>query len=301
MKMHHKLTCNFCGSNSWKLILNDVRDINLQTTKSKFQILKCLSCGLMVTNPLPERISIHYPLSYYGVQQSIENFLNRGIQYESQIEKYTLVARIQSPGKLIDIGCGFGGFLKVAEEYGWECIGVEISEGVAALGMKRLRVNILVADFLCVDLCKEELCRGFDLCTMWHSLEHISNPRRALERVFRLLKPGGGVVIAVPNPQSFQAKIFKQRWVHWDIPRHLYHFSPVVLTTFLKKIGFKVQQVSFFSNEHNPYGIQQSLKNLCSLSHYRKVITKLARLACVAARLESMVGHGGTFTVYAEK
>jgi len=94
---------------------------------------------------------------------------------------------------------------------------------------------------------------------MWHVLEHLPNPLEALAEVSRLLKPGGWFIAMVPNIASFEFQIFQADWLHLDLPRHLYHFSPRTLQQMLEKANLAALRIAF---QIEPLSLEDSLRNL---------------------------------------
>jgi SAM-dependent methyltransferase len=138
-------------------------------------------------------------------------------------------------GKVLDIGCGAGGNLKVLQNQGWKVSGIEISE-VAAAHARNLvegQIHTGTLDSAPFD------AKAFDLVLLSHSLEHLPSPVDALRRVYRLLKDDGLLVVTVPNRKSLEAKLFGAWWFHWDPPRHFYHFDKTTLSHAMKEAGFQ--------------------------------------------------------------
>jgi SAM-dependent methyltransferase len=102
---------------------------------------------------------------------------------------------------------------------------------------------------------------SFDSVVLWHVLEHVPDPVAAIRRARQVLRPGGLLVIAVPNFESLQARFAGRHWFHLDVPRHYHHFGLAVLRRLLISNGFSILDVSHLSLEYNPYGWIQSLLN----------------------------------------
>jgi 2-polyprenyl-3-methyl-5-hydroxy-6-metoxy-1,4-benzoquinol methylase len=100
----------------------------------------------------------------------------------------------------------------------------------------------------------------FDAITFWSALEHMNHPRSNLLQARRLLKPGGTIIVQVPNAASHQARMFKGSWFALDVPRHRYHFNLDVLDGLLLKSGFQIYLKTYFSKAHNAHAFRQSLK-----------------------------------------
>ncbi len=164
-----------------------------------------------------------------------------------------------SIGTVLDIGCGSGTFLRGMNSVGWKCFGTEVSEASKKFtkSLKMQGIKISYGDPTEIK-CRAE---SFDLVTFWHVLEHLGNPERYLKHSRRILKKGGLIFIAVPNIESMSFRLWGPNWLHFDVPRHLQHFSPATLSYLLKKNGFAVKGISHFSLEFNPFGVMQSIYN----------------------------------------
>jgi SAM-dependent methyltransferase len=167
-----------------------------------------------------------------------------------QLAKLREVERRREAGKLLDVGCGKGGFLRAARDRGWRCFGVEISPQ-ASDDARRMGLDVATGRFEDVHYPDG----FFDVITMYHVLEHLHDPREALSKAYQLLKSEGLLVVAVPNFDSLQARIFRQRWYHLDAPRHLYHSTPRTLKMLLHEAGFKILETRWFSVEQDWVGI----------------------------------------------
>jgi 2-polyprenyl-3-methyl-5-hydroxy-6-metoxy-1,4-benzoquinol methylase len=149
-------------------------------------------------------------------------------------QKFKLATSGKTIGKILDIGCGTGDFLLKAKQNNWEVSALEPNEHAREIASKRLNVSII----------RPEDISGipdssFDVITMWHVLEHIENLQEEALHLHRMLKPGGRLVVAVPNNQSYDAKFYKDKWAAWDVPRHLNHFTQDCLQGILNANDFK--------------------------------------------------------------
>jgi SAM-dependent methyltransferase len=154
-------------------------------------------------------------------------------------------------GTLLDIGAGRGRFVASARAAGWSASGIEPSaRGVEAArsvyGIELERASLADAS------------GAYDAVSMWHVLEHLDDPGGALVHVHGWLRPGGGLVVGVPNLGSAQAAIGGARWFHLDLPRHRTHFTVAGLRAALETAGFEVVAVHHVLAEHNPFGMWQS-------------------------------------------
>ena len=161
-------------------------------------------------------------------------------------------ALAQPPARLLDAGAGRGRFVAAALEAGYEASGVEPSPRAGHTGAPVLPVSIEDAP---IDP------GSIDVVTLWHVLEHLDDPSTALERIGSWLRPGGGLLVGVPNLASLQARLGGPGWYHLDVPRHRVHFTPAGLSMLLESHRFRVIAVHHRLLEHNPFGMWQSLVN----------------------------------------
>lgn len=230
-------TCPWCGNQTPHSYM-EVKDLFL--SKEEFQLMKCDHCGLLFTSPRPSADVIgKYYLSneYYSHQQNKKGLVPR--IYETvkslNIKKKVNYAIGNLPkGKLLDIGCGVGDFLLQVKKCGWDISGIEPSSDAKTIAKERL-------GFLPMDPTDSSSLQShsYDVITMWHVLEHVDDLKCQTSELSRLLKPGGRLVIALPNLQSFDCQYYKQFWAAWDVPRHLNHFSPDVIRSIIDSIGMK--------------------------------------------------------------
>jgi SAM-dependent methyltransferase len=152
------------------------------------------------------------------------------------------------PGPLLDVGAGRGRFVAAARAAGWEARGLEPSgraRGVPGIEQVALQGAQIAAGSL-------------GAATLWHVLEHLDDPAAALARVAGWLRPGGGLLVGVPNLASWQARAAGAHWYHLDLPRHRVHFTALGLRALLARGGFGVVGEHHVLAEHNPYGMWQS-------------------------------------------
>lgn len=230
-------TCPWCGNPTDHFYLK-VKDYFL--TQEKFELFKCDHCGLVFTvpRPAPDVIGNYYKSDeYYSHQQNSKGFIPRIYEKVKTINlknKVSLATCDMPKGRLLDIGCGVGDFLLHVKKIGWEVMGIEPSEQAANLAQSRLGFPPLKpSDY------EKMPDHSFDVITMWHVLEHVDDLKSQTYELKRLLRPGGRLVIALPNYQSFDCQYYKDKWAAWDVPRHLNHFSMDCLQGILNTIDLK--------------------------------------------------------------
>ncbi len=139
-------------------------------------------------------------------------------------------------GKLVDVGCGDGQFLKWMKSLGWDVAGIEPDPVAARRAMKRLDASIICDTLEAADV----PAGSFDVATMGHVIEHVDRPADALRKIYLMLKPGGHLAITTPNVNSLGHRAFKRSWRHLDPPRHLLMFSMSSLCETVRKAGFEI-------------------------------------------------------------
>ena len=294
-------TCPICNSNN-RLRLFSAQDRLLHVTEEKFDLMYCPNCKVVATYPQPsqDQIGKYYPSEYYPLGEASQSYYDNYIG-RFQKDKIAQIQRYKQGGRILDVGCGVGFFIKEAQKVGYVCDGIEFSSAAAEAGKKKLGLNIVCANFLNYPIPPST----YDIVTLWHVFEHLYEPLKVLSKIKEILVPGGLLVIAVPNFSSIQSKIFKKRWYHLTVPRHLYHYSDVSLKKLVMQSGYTSIDIDYFCYEHNGGGILGSLMRLSppgeSFTH--KLIRKtIASYACNSlAWIESGLGRGGTFTLFANK
>lgn len=233
--------CLLCHSKEYKILYNDVSDYLLKNNQKGYTYVKCTECGLVFMNPHPslQEIINYYPDEYEPYRVSHSRIANL-LSLHSSWKRYRFIKPYKNSGKLLDIGCSTGTFLNyLKHKGGWDVYGVEMNENAAKIGLEK-GINIKIGHFEQVEFDPQ----SFDVVTLWDVLEHMYDPITVLNKIHQLLKPGGILVIRVPNMDSIDAKIFKKYWAGLDAPRHLYVFTKFTLHKLLFQSNFSVLSTS---------------------------------------------------------
>jgi 2-polyprenyl-3-methyl-5-hydroxy-6-metoxy-1,4-benzoquinol methylase len=236
----HYSECPVCSSREINPLLT-ARDHSV--SGEEFVIWQCTHCGLRFTQDVPDEAAIipyYKSPDYISHTDTDKGFINKTYK---KVRKITLQQKARliidqtgvAKGSLLDVGSGTGAFLQVMKEKGWTVSGIEPDEDARKLAQSlygfQLSAPETIDDFLPASM---------DAITLWHVLEHVHNLHAYLEQVKILLKEAGKLFIAVPNYQSVDAGIYGLHWAAYDVPRHLYHFSPKSMEVLVQQHGLKL-------------------------------------------------------------
>jgi SAM-dependent methyltransferase len=258
-------------------------------TGEHFTVGYCATCGLHVTSPVPgrEEMTRHYPPGYYGTGRRF----NLAIEWMLDIiYRYRVwyITREQPPGKALDIGCGRGLLINKLRQQGWDVRGTELSDRAADYARNVLGLRVTTQSLQEAGYPDGE----FDLVILWHVLEHMHHPHAVLSEVRRILRPGGRLVLAVPNFGSWEARWGREHWFHLNVPGHLTHFTPGTLKKALERVGLQVVSKSYFSTEYDFFSFVQTALN--KLGFHPNRLYNLLRTR--TAKLEGKIGSRNSQT-----
>jgi SAM-dependent methyltransferase len=210
-----------------------------------FWIAECPHCSLRLTQNVPGQAAIasYYQsenyISHTNTAKGLINRLYHFVRKRTLVRKRRLVEQMTTlnTGKILDIGSGTGSFLQEMKTNGWEATGLEPDEGARKIARQDYGVEL------------EEMNRfygfppnSFDAITLWHVLEHVHDLQGYVKQLKNVLKSSGKLIIAVPNYTSLDAAIYKEYWAAYDVPRHLYHFSPRSIQVLMEMNGMSILQ-----------------------------------------------------------
>jgi 2-polyprenyl-3-methyl-5-hydroxy-6-metoxy-1,4-benzoquinol methylase len=247
--------CVYCYSENSQPLYDTV-----STAGDRFTLKKCLccSCCFLSPNPTKQQLDAAYDDSYYGQSESkFSGWIEKVLDHFRSQRARTVMRYVKAPAKVLDIGCGNGRFLQGLIEKKYNGFGIELPSKSAERASRIAGLNLKIGQ-LCEDDFEEHF---FDAVTMWHVIEHLSQPRKTLQIIRKILKQGGYLMVSLPNIESFQSRLFRGKWLHLDPPRHLLFFGALDLAKILQTFGFEIVTIKYFSLEQNPFGMQQSILN----------------------------------------
>ncbi|HLF28651.1 MAG TPA: class I SAM-dependent methyltransferase [Anaerolineae bacterium] len=238
------VACNLCGSTATRprfpsTIPDDTLPRGPETFRCThsgygrhYAIVQCVQCGLVYTNP---RLNGQAILdSYIAVEDPLylRERDGRVLTFERHLRP---LEKIKSPpGRLLDVGAYTGVFVEIACRHGWEAGGLEPSQWAVSEARKR-NLPMIEGTLDSVDLPEA----AYDVITLWDVIEHVTDPFVEIQRAYRLLKPGGLLVLHTMDIDSLFARLMGPRWP-WLMEMHLYYFSHRTLRAMLEKAGLRV-------------------------------------------------------------
>jgi 2-polyprenyl-3-methyl-5-hydroxy-6-metoxy-1,4-benzoquinol methylase len=235
--------CPLCGRDDSQLRAEGADPTPTEGAGLRFAIVECRHCGLTYTNPRPTESTIgrFYPGDYRPHAPRGKRAIKLPSLFWSRLlgrpcpERRGLLPGIGG-GRLLDFGCGGGSYLRRMARLGWRVTGLDASPRAVETVRDQIGCDVYLGSLPHSDL----VAGSFDVITMWQSLEHVHRPLEVLRAAFELLRPGGRIILAVPNIASLPAEWFGEHWFGLDLPRHLTHFTPETLANMLLVAGFRI-------------------------------------------------------------
>ncbi|RYY46787.1 MAG: class I SAM-dependent methyltransferase [Chitinophagaceae bacterium] len=209
----------------------------------EYMLQECDSCSFVFTQDIPsaDEIGKYYAsqnyISHSNTQKGLINSLYHRVRKITLASKRKLIITQTGlpKGKLLDVGCGTGAFLNEMKAARWEITGLEPDETARKNARELFGIEASPSQAL-FQLQPE----SYDAITMWHVMEHVHQLHEYVAQLKLLLKPGGRIFIAVPNYTSYDAQHYQRFWAAYDVPRHLYHFSPPSMQLLMEKHGLQL-------------------------------------------------------------
>jgi 2-polyprenyl-3-methyl-5-hydroxy-6-metoxy-1,4-benzoquinol methylase len=300
--------CPVCANDGYEHWLSGTDRFNRRG--EKYQLVRCPSCSLvwLQNPPLPSEMDRHYGHNYDKL------IIEAGeISPERWRARRRTLAKFKSGGALLDLGCSSGAYLETLKGQGWDLYGVEMSENAAHSAEARSGAKVFIGDIMEAPFPEE----FFDAITSFDVLEHVYEPRKVMERVFQLLKPGGIFYIYIPNIDCGEARLFRSYWYGLELPRHLSHFCPNSLRHLGESVGFReglIETVRSSSLEFSIHYINDDLLQMVGISRTPmaeggpptfawRVIRKLLRWTVfpVISHAASLLGSGDSINAVFQK
>lgn len=236
--------CPVCDGSSIEIFLecNDYF-----ASKESYSIAQCNSCTFLFTQDFPseEEIGRYYDspnyVSHSDTNKGLVNRLYHSVRSYMLNKKANLIEDLSSckGGSLLDIGCGTGYFIGKMQSRNWQVSAIEKSGDASAF--TKATWGVEPTDLQSLHTKPEA---AYDVITMWHVLEHIQPLNETLETVYKALKVDGTLFVALPNAASYDAIKYKEYWAAYDVPRHLWHFTPKTFIHLANNHGFELRKMA---------------------------------------------------------
>jgi 2-polyprenyl-3-methyl-5-hydroxy-6-metoxy-1,4-benzoquinol methylase len=228
--MSESIVCNLCRH----------ADTQLYCRKDGIDVVRCRCCGLIFAASMQKKEDLikHYSDGYFEPYLKTQSFHLKK-RFKKRIQD---IKQIVFPGRLLDVGCGAGFFLKLAEHTGYKVEGVELSHYAAKYARDQLGLHVFQGELGDAGF----VPKSFDIITLWHIVEHVHDPKNFLIQVDALLKDNGLLAMEVPNIGS---PVARMAGVHWELmapKEHFYYFDVKTMKRYLEESGFKVIRMQTF-------------------------------------------------------
>jgi len=198
------VNCNLCGSKKYRKMYI------IEKSGYKFQIVKCRKCGLVFQNPRIKESDIEkiYDKNYFHAKGFDRDYCIEAKRFDKfeikkDIKRINVIEKFCKKGKMLEIGCAYGKFLYEAKKLGWKVYGLDISPYPLRFARKHYKLDVKVGS---LDSVKYP-SNFFDCVVMIEVMEHLTNPKKTLEKVNRILKPNGLIVIQTSNVDCLMSKL----------------------------------------------------------------------------------------------
>lgn len=223
--------CNLCSGKNFRPYLE----------KDNWRLVTCRDCGLIFLNPRPswEAIRKRYGPNQYNYLVGGKKYINSEKEMvRRNLQTVQSIEALHKVGKLLEVGSATGYFLKAAKIRGWEVYGVEICKK----GVEYSKREFGIITFFGTLKEANFPSKFFDVIVMYHTLEHLIDPLATLKEAKRILKDDGLVHISVPNISCWERILHGKKWGTFELPSHLYCFSPLTLQKLVEKAGFRIKK-----------------------------------------------------------
>jgi SAM-dependent methyltransferase len=250
-----------CGTASLRTLFS-ATDRLYGTTSTRYYVVECAECGMprLFPRPHPAELAKFYPPAYYfqpadSAAGRLAEIYRRFVLLDHVAFVEQALRRAAAGDWVLDVGCSGGLMARLLRDRGWRAVGFDNSLDAARTAWVSNFVPVVCGDFLAAPLPNQ----SFGVVTMFHLLEHVEQPRDFLAAAHRILKPGGRLIVQVPNAASWQALLLGEAWNGFDVPRHLWNFRAGDLDRLLESAGFQILRRKDFSWRDNPAGLATSL------------------------------------------
>ncbi len=290
--------CPYCHSES-KYYISQT-DINRKVSKIKYILYQCNSCELIFLINPPEKIEKYYTSDYHYIPKTAEELESYLPQEQFKIE---LITPYKNKGTLLEIGPSMGVFCRLAQKVGFDVSAIELDKKCVnylnnKLGVRAIQSNNPIA------ILKNDK-KKYDAIVLWHSIEHMQKPFNLIEEIVNSLSSEGILVVAAPNPMSWQAKRMGKYWPHYDLPRHIFELPISWIMKFAKENRLEPVLVTTKDEGSlywNRFSWAMLLRHLCIFKSQKERFWKTClKFAKIFSKWEDVEGQGACYTIILKK
>ena len=231
-------TCPLCDKSHFEKMMTCT---DHYATNESFDIYRCTACGFLFTQDVPAESEMGRYYESPGYIPHTDTYKGNVNRLYHCIRQYMLYRKARlikkccglSRGRLLDVGTGTGYFPHFMRGRGWRVSATEKSPQARAFAREKFGLDVDTPEAL-----DEYGKESFDVVSLWHVMEHLQDLNSTWEKLYSLLGKRGILVVAVPNPTSYDALYYKEMWAAYDVPRHVWHFTPAAMQRFGSKHGF---------------------------------------------------------------
>ncbi len=297
MREHSLTLCPQCGGGSHPRFT--AKDCNRRISEEDFRYWICEDCRLIFLHPLPADLGRYYPEGYYVFPES-RAVLERSSRHEQY--KIDLVISQVRKGRLIEIGPATGGFCFLAKEAGFDVHAIEMDARCSEFLRDVVGIEVQNSNEEAAALAREEPA---DVIALWHVIEHLRDPWAMIDAIAGKVREGGVAVIATPNPDAFQFRLWGRRWAHVDAPRHVVLIPSDLLIARMRARGMELERLTTSDPGGigwNWFGWVFSFGNLTGVAWLQRPMRILGRIARAMVKpYEDREGQGAAYTAIFRK
>jgi 2-polyprenyl-3-methyl-5-hydroxy-6-metoxy-1,4-benzoquinol methylase len=225
------MACILCGAD---------KPLTRRFDKGEYSVASCPDCALVQLVPTPSDATLAalYSGQYFGsddAQSGYGDYASQEAEYLATFaEDVKTIQRYVRTGDVLDVGCGYGYFMRVAHDAGLRPFGLDLSEAAVERASARFPGRVFRGTLSDSALPPEQ---KFDVIFASHVVEHITAPVEFMRSVVARLKPGGLVALVTPNIESLLSRVSGSRWVSFKIPEHVAYYSPATITRLIRRGG----------------------------------------------------------------
>mgnify|MGYP001190355659 CR=1 FL=1 len=231
-------SCPICGGTAFKTYIT-TKDYSV--SNETFTLQECITCGFVFTNPRPSETDLdryYQSDNYISHSDKPRTFFDRiyWLAREYALRNKFELVNSYLPKTILDYGCGTGAFLEYCKRQGLAVTGMEPSPTARTIAARKIKPAAVHKSI-------DDLIDTYDVITLWHVLEHIPDLQDTIIKLSKALSENGTLIVAVPNITSWESTQYNEYWAAYDVPRHLWHFSPRTITRLLAKHNLLLKEV----------------------------------------------------------